>query len=209
MPAAQTIVFGSLPDVTYGATSFKLEATSASGLPIAYVSLTRSVCTVTGDTVTIVGLGTCTIEASQAGDANTAPAVPVTQSFEVQAADDTTPETSTLPGLAGPIGSGSFPLPLLVGLVLAVALASVLLLLGFRARRIARGRTTRSSRSRLAQPGQSRQGPRIRGALPDSPAWTAGDESGSAEGKRSPSRAPAEDRPGLATGHGQPADPRC
>ena len=85
--------------------------------------------------MTIVGVGTCTIEATQAGDDNHDPAAPVTRSFVVLAADSSTPETSTGSPFAIVGGSGALPLALLGGLMVVGALAALLLLLGFRARR--------------------------------------------------------------------------
>ncbi len=137
----QAITFPSLPNITTNTKTVKLAATTDSGLPVTYTSLTPKVCTVSGTTVTIVGTGTCTIEASQQGDATHGPAEPVQQSFTV--ASGTTPPTNT-GGLAGIVGSAmSSPLPLLPALAGVIALAMLLLLLGLRAR--ARGdRTTMS-----------------------------------------------------------------
>ena len=133
--AAQTIEFPALPDVTFGVAGFVLDATTDSGLPVTYTSLTPGVCTISGATVTIVGVGTCTIQASQAGDENHDPAAPVTRSFVVLAADGSTPETSTGSPFAIVGGSGAFPLALLGGLLAVGALATLLVLLGLRARR--------------------------------------------------------------------------
>ncbi|MFC1777131.1 IPTL-CTERM sorting domain-containing protein [Pseudomonadota bacterium] len=47
-----------------------LSATASSGLAATYGSSTTAVCTVSGSTVTYVALGTCTVTADQAGDAN-------------------------------------------------------------------------------------------------------------------------------------------
>ncbi|MFN5928455.1 MAG: hypothetical protein ACK45X_10095, partial [Roseiflexaceae bacterium] len=67
---------------------FTLPGTATSGLPLGYVSLTPSKCTVEGSTVTIVGSGTCTITATQGGGldsngVNWATAAPVTSSFNI------------------------------------------------------------------------------------------------------------------------------
>ena len=48
-----------------------------------YTSLTPDVCTVVGSSVRVLGSGTCTIEANQAGNARYDPADPVTQSVVV------------------------------------------------------------------------------------------------------------------------------
>ena len=55
----------------------------ASGNPVVFSSLTTSVCTVSGSTVRLVAVGTCTVAADQAGSASYAPAPQVTQSFAV------------------------------------------------------------------------------------------------------------------------------
>lgn len=63
-----------------------LTATASSGLTVAFASTTTGVCTVSGNSVTLIQTGTCGITASQAGNANFAPASDVTQSFQVTAA---------------------------------------------------------------------------------------------------------------------------
>ena len=131
----QVIDFPELPNVNEGAESFELAATTDSGLPITYASLTPDVCTVEGTTVTIVGVGTCTIEASQPGDENFAPAGSVLQSFEVRAADSTTPDTNTSPLAAIAGDSGPIPPALFLGLLAVGVLGTLLVLLGIRARR--------------------------------------------------------------------------
>jgi len=45
-----------------------LTATASSGLTVSYVSSNTNVATIAGDVVTIVGVGTTMITASQAGD---------------------------------------------------------------------------------------------------------------------------------------------
>ena len=83
---SQTITFGSLPNQTLGAAPFTLSATASSGLPVSFASTTTSVCTVSGTTATLVAAGTCTIQATQAGNASYSAATPVSQSFQVAAA---------------------------------------------------------------------------------------------------------------------------
>ena len=72
--AAQSITFAALADVTDIDPPFALGATATSGLPVSYTSSSTAVASVDGNTVTIVGLGTTTITASQAGNANYATA---------------------------------------------------------------------------------------------------------------------------------------
>jgi hypothetical protein len=85
--ANQTITFGSLPNQTYGAGPITLGASASSGLPIAY--FTTGGCAVSGDTLTIVSGGTCTVLATQPGNGNYNPAPDVEQSFSVAPANQT------------------------------------------------------------------------------------------------------------------------
>jgi uncharacterized repeat protein (TIGR01451 family) len=78
----QTITFAPLGDIPAGTTPFAVSATSTSGLPILFASTTPKVCTVSGNTVTILIAGGCSITASQAGNTTYAYAV-MTQSFTV------------------------------------------------------------------------------------------------------------------------------
>jgi uncharacterized protein (TIGR03437 family) len=83
-PGSQTIAFGPLSNVVLGAIGpFAVNATASSGLAVSFTSTTSSVCTVTGATVTLVGLGTCGIQAAQAGNADYKAATPVVQLFTV------------------------------------------------------------------------------------------------------------------------------
>ena len=82
--ATQTISFGALSDQALVSAPFTVSATASSGLPVSFVSTTPAVCTVSSTTVTLTAIGTCTIQARQAGDAtNHAAAPPVNQSFLV------------------------------------------------------------------------------------------------------------------------------
>src|ERR1051326_5451124 len=81
----QTIVFGVLPNKTYGDSPFALLATGgASTQPVVFTA--SGTCTVSGNIVTITGAGTWTVTASQAGDAYNNPAQAVTQSFTINRA---------------------------------------------------------------------------------------------------------------------------
>ncbi|CAM3695202.1 YDG domain-containing protein [Flavobacterium gelidilacus] len=81
--ASQTITFAALSPVTYGDAPFALTGSSSSGLTISYMSSDPAVASISGNTVTIVGQGTATITASQAGDANYTAASSVDQSLTV------------------------------------------------------------------------------------------------------------------------------
>ena len=79
----QTIAFGMLSNQTFGVAPITLGATATSGLLVSFNSQTTSVCTVSGSQVTLVAGGTCTIQATQAGNATYSAATPVSQSFQV------------------------------------------------------------------------------------------------------------------------------
>jgi hypothetical protein len=80
--SAQTITFNQPADLTLG-NNVDLAATASSGLAVSYTSSTGAICTVAGNTVTSRSAGTCTITASQAGNANFYAAGSVAKSFAV------------------------------------------------------------------------------------------------------------------------------
>jgi hypothetical protein len=77
--ASQAISFGLLKNKTYGARDFNVSATASSGLPVSFGASGK--CTVTSATVDLTGVGSCTITASQPGNANYSAAANVTRSF--------------------------------------------------------------------------------------------------------------------------------
>ena len=81
--AGQTITFDTLDTVVVGAPDFNLNAAASSGLAVTYTSSDPSVAAITGNTVTIIGIGTTTITASQGGDSNWNPANDVRQVLTV------------------------------------------------------------------------------------------------------------------------------
>jgi hypothetical protein len=81
--ADQTITFGALTNKTWGDPAFSVSASASSGLAVGFSGTTPIVCTVSGSTVTLVYVGTCSVKASQAGDSNYKAAPDVTQSFLV------------------------------------------------------------------------------------------------------------------------------
>jgi hypothetical protein len=85
--ANQTITFGALANKTTNDTPFNLTATASSGLTVSYTSSNTSVATIVGNTVTIVGVGTTTITASQSGNSNYNAASDVTQILTVTLAE--------------------------------------------------------------------------------------------------------------------------
>jgi hypothetical protein len=79
--ANQTINFGALGNKAFADADFGVSATATSSLAVSFTASGN--CTVTGATVHITGVGSCTITAKQAGDANYNPAPDVPQSFSI------------------------------------------------------------------------------------------------------------------------------
>lgn len=79
----QTITFDPIPEKAIGDPDFNLTATASSGLPVSFTSSNTDVATVTGTLVHIVGKGTTTITASQAGSELWNPAPDKTQPLTV------------------------------------------------------------------------------------------------------------------------------
>ena len=77
----------SISTITFSPTTLSIGSTatvsaaSTSGLTVTFSSTTPSVCTVSGNTVTGIATGTCTISANQAGDATYGPANQITQNI--------------------------------------------------------------------------------------------------------------------------------
>ena len=87
--ADQTITFEALAESTFGDPAIELTAASTSSLPVTYESSNTSVATVSGSTLTIVGAGTTSITASQAGNSNYNAATPIVQELIVAKAMQT------------------------------------------------------------------------------------------------------------------------
>lgn len=85
-PMPQTISFTAPADQVMGVAAPALSATASSGLAVTFTSTTPAVCGVSGSSLSLLGAGTCTVTASQAGDASFAAATPVARSFTVAAA---------------------------------------------------------------------------------------------------------------------------
>jgi hypothetical protein len=81
-PQQQTITFDTIAAQVAGG-SVTLSAKATSGLPVSFASSTPAVCTVSGTTATLLSAGTCTIQASQAGNTQYAAAPPVPVKFTV------------------------------------------------------------------------------------------------------------------------------
>ena len=92
---ANEITFGALPNQTYGVAPVTLTATASSGLPVSF-TVTAGPASVNGNMLTITGAGSVTVQATQAGDSSVPAALPVSQTFTVNAAA----ATIALSGLA-------------------------------------------------------------------------------------------------------------
>ncbi|TCC91080.1 MBG domain-containing protein [Pedobacter hiemivivus] len=80
----QVIIFAALVAKNLGDADFNLTATGGgSGNPVTYTSSDHTVATINGNTVTIIGVGTTTIKASQAGNAAYNPASNVSRLLTV------------------------------------------------------------------------------------------------------------------------------
>ena len=79
---SQIIRFGPLARHVVGV-RITVSASASSGLPVSFRSDTPGLCSVSGSVVTTVKPGSCTITASQTGNADYAPAPDQTQSFRV------------------------------------------------------------------------------------------------------------------------------
>jgi uncharacterized protein (DUF1800 family)/sugar lactone lactonase YvrE len=128
---AQTISFPTIPSQSYGAGSVTLGATASSSLPVSY-AVTAGPAIASGNLLTITGTGSVTVMASQAGNAQYAPATSVSQTFMVGQGSTTvtwaqpasisygTPLSATqLNATAGPVSAGTFSYSPLAGTVLA------------------------------------------------------------------------------------------
>jgi hypothetical protein len=98
--ANQTITFGTLSNHTYGDAPFTVSATASSGLPVSFA--VTGPCTITGNTVIITGAGTCTVTASQSGNANYSAPPSVSQTCTIaRTASSTTVTSSVSPSVVG------------------------------------------------------------------------------------------------------------
>jgi uncharacterized delta-60 repeat protein len=79
--ASQTITFGALANKRLGDPDFAVAASASSGLAVAFSA--RGTCTVAGARVHLTGAGSCTITASQAGNANYNAAPAVSRTFSI------------------------------------------------------------------------------------------------------------------------------
>jgi hypothetical protein len=83
----QTIGFAPLAARTYGDPDFTVDAAASSGLPVTLSA--NGNCTTGGATIHLTGAGSCTVTASQAGNASYNPAPDVSQAFAIAKANQT------------------------------------------------------------------------------------------------------------------------
>ncbi len=88
---SQTITFASIPSYRMDQGPITLSASASSGLAVSYSTTTSTICTVdpASGIVSFLHVGTCSITASQAGNAQYAAATPVTQSFSITKGNQT------------------------------------------------------------------------------------------------------------------------
>jgi hypothetical protein len=98
--APQTITFPAIADRVYSTIPFSVSASSNSGLAVNY-SVVSGQATVNGNAITLTGVGTVTIRATQAGDTNFLAATPVDRSFcvKVPALNPISGSNSICPGV--------------------------------------------------------------------------------------------------------------
>ena len=78
-PAQQTITFPTIAGAWYALQQITLSATASSGLAVSFATTTPTVCTVSGNTASLLIGGSCILQATQAGNAFYGAATPVTQ----------------------------------------------------------------------------------------------------------------------------------
>ncbi len=103
--SVQTINFTSAPPAgaTAGGSPYVVSASASSGLPVSFAAdpTSAGVCTVSGSSVSLVGSGTCTVDANQPGNGSYQAATQAQQSFAVGLATQTIGFTSTPTSPAG------------------------------------------------------------------------------------------------------------
>ena len=106
--ATQTISFPVPTNQVYGAAPTTMSATASSGLAVSF-SILSGPATISGSNVTITGVGTVTVKASQAGNSSCSAATNVNQSFRVTTAPLTvsSPNQSRWFGQMNPLFSGT------------------------------------------------------------------------------------------------------
>ena len=95
---------------TAGGGTYTAAATATSGLTVTFSSATPSICSsggTNGSTISFVGSGTCTVNATQGGDTNWNPAPQAQQTFSVAKASPTLSVSAPATGTAGTVISAA------------------------------------------------------------------------------------------------------
>jgi hypothetical protein len=100
---SQAISFAPLADQPLSASPLTLSATTTSPLAVTFSTATPLVCTASGTSLTLLGGGTCTVNADQIGDANWNAAAQVQRSFTVTVA----PSITSIAPASGPEAGGT------------------------------------------------------------------------------------------------------
>ena len=118
LPAPQTIgIITFTPSILSLGSSTMASASATSGLPVGFSSITQTLCTVNGSTVTSLAAGICTIAANQIGNGNYSAAPQVTKSLTVDkvpqiiGAISFTPATLALGGTTAASATATSGLP--------------------------------------------------------------------------------------------------
>ncbi len=94
----QTITFPVIGSKEYGVAPFTLQATSTSGLAVSFKVISGPA-TLSGNTLTLTGTGTVTVQALQTGNSTYSAATPVSQSFSVTQPASTPIDAITIPSI--------------------------------------------------------------------------------------------------------------
>jgi hypothetical protein len=97
-PASQTITFPTISGAWYALQQITLSATASSGLAVSFATTTPTVCSVSGNTASLLIAGSCILQATQTGSTVYAAALPVTQVVAAHLAHQSitfTPVTTT------------------------------------------------------------------------------------------------------------------
>jgi photosystem II stability/assembly factor-like uncharacterized protein len=86
---SQTITFTTIPTHTFGDADFTVSPIASSGLAVSTSVGPTDNCTDTAGVIHITGAGSCSVTATQAGDANWSAAAPVTQMFTINPGNQT------------------------------------------------------------------------------------------------------------------------
>ncbi len=93
---SQTISFAALDPIAQNGGPLTLVATASSGLPVSFASTTASVCSVAGNQLALLKVGTCGVTASQDGSAYYQAAAPVAQNLTILLPTSTATVTSSI-----------------------------------------------------------------------------------------------------------------